>query len=139
MKAQALLDRLNGVQKRSADQWSARCPAHDDHGPSLSIRELNDGRLLLHCFAGCSALEVLEALGMNFEDLFPEKLRDAGPIQRRRLITASQALELLRFEAILLAVVAHDLARGLPIPAETTERVAVAAGRISALAEEIHL
>jgi hypothetical protein len=33
---------------------SARCPARDDHKPSLSIREGRDGRRLVHCFAGCS-------------------------------------------------------------------------------------
>jgi putative DNA primase/helicase len=34
--------------------WVARCPAHVDRTPSLSIREADDGRLLLHCFAGCA-------------------------------------------------------------------------------------
>ncbi len=40
----------------------AKCPAHDDHDPSLSIRDGDDGRLLTHCFSGCSAEAVWAAL-----------------------------------------------------------------------------
>jgi hypothetical protein len=42
--------------------WMCKCPAHDDNGPSLSITNGNDGRLLLHCFAGCTYAEVRDAL-----------------------------------------------------------------------------
>ncbi|WP_254492856.1 toprim domain-containing protein [Bartonella sp. B1099] len=40
----------------------ARCPAHDDQLPSLSITNGNDGRLLLTCYAGCSFREIIQAL-----------------------------------------------------------------------------
>lgn len=52
--------------------WRARCPAHDDRRPSLSIREGDDGRVLLKCHAGCSTEEVLAALGLGWGDLFPD-------------------------------------------------------------------
>jgi DNA primase len=39
-----------------------RCPAHDDRTPSLSVSEGPDGRLLTHCFAGCSPERVWRAL-----------------------------------------------------------------------------
>lgn len=38
-----------------------RCPAHEDRRPSLSVRA-GRSRLLLHCFAGCTASEILQAL-----------------------------------------------------------------------------
>ncbi len=41
---------------------TARCPAHEDRSPSLSLRDGDDGRLLVHCFAGCAGREVLTAL-----------------------------------------------------------------------------
>jgi DNA primase len=47
--------------RRSGASWLARCPAHDDRNPSLSIREV-DGKVLLHCHAGCSQRDVIEAL-----------------------------------------------------------------------------
>jgi hypothetical protein len=42
--------------------WTARCPAHDDRNPSLSITEDRDGRVLLHCFAGCPRWVVISTL-----------------------------------------------------------------------------
>lgn len=137
MSAQALLDRLDRVRKRTGDQWSARCPAHDDKGPSLSVRETPDGRVLVHCFGGCSVQEVLGAVGMTFDDLFPERAIDNAPRGRRRMITASQALEVLDFEAMLVAIVASDIVRGKAITQRDRERVTQAAGRISAIRAEV--
>jgi hypothetical protein len=57
----AALERLEGVQ-RAGGQWVARCPAHDDREPSLSLAAGADGRLLAHCFAGCTFADVVHAL-----------------------------------------------------------------------------
>jgi hypothetical protein len=57
--------------KRSGEGWKAKCPAHDDRVPSLSIKEGSGGRILLHCHAGCSVDDILRALGMTRRDLFP--------------------------------------------------------------------
>lgn len=58
----------------------ARCPAHEDRLPSLSLAEGADGRALLHCFAGCdTGSEILPALGLAWPDLFPDGHRNAGP------------------------------------------------------------
>lgn len=55
----------------SGDGWIARCPAHDDYRPSLSIGEGDDGRTLLHCFAGCSIGDITRAMGIEVKELFP--------------------------------------------------------------------
>ena len=49
--------------------WQARCPGHDDRAPSLSVSEEN-GRLLLHCHAGCDVNRITSALGLKLSDLF---------------------------------------------------------------------
>ncbi|HUW98890.1 MAG TPA: toprim domain-containing protein [Acidiferrobacter sp.] len=69
-----LLSRLDKVRK-SGGEWTALCPAHDDRNPSLSIKEADDGTLLIKCHAGCSAREILAAVGLGLEDLYPEHLR----------------------------------------------------------------
>lgn len=58
------------------DKWAAQCPAHDDRDPSLSI-ELRNGKVLLYCFAGCSTKSVLEALDLEWCDLFAPDFRGA--------------------------------------------------------------
>jgi DNA primase len=55
--------------------YLACCPAHEDHRPSLSIRAGHDGRILVHCWAGCKTGDVLVALGLQWSDLFPQKVR----------------------------------------------------------------
>jgi 5S rRNA maturation endonuclease (ribonuclease M5) len=50
----------------------ARCPAHDDHHPSLSICLGEDGRILLYCHAGCSLEAICAAMHIEVRDLFPE-------------------------------------------------------------------
>ena len=64
-------ERLEGVKSASGG-YQARCPAHDDRKPSLSINESPDGRVLLHCHAGCGPAAVVEALGLEMRDLFVE-------------------------------------------------------------------
>ncbi len=64
----ALLDRLHGV-RRNGGGWQALCPAHADNNPSLSIYE-KDGRILLHCFAGCATEDICNAAGIKMRELF---------------------------------------------------------------------
>jgi len=65
-----LLSRLDRVSVTKPGCWKARCPAHADASPSLSIREMADGRVLLRDFAGCTSLEIVSALGLHLRDLF---------------------------------------------------------------------
>ena len=65
-----LLTRLDKVTGKYP-KWSARCPAHMDRSPSLGIRQLDDGKILINCLAGCGAVDVMDAIGMSLSDLFP--------------------------------------------------------------------
>ncbi len=58
--------------RRSGSGWQARCPAHEDRTPSLTIAEGDDGRTLMHCHAGCTAEEIVGAVGLTLRDLFVE-------------------------------------------------------------------
>lgn len=61
LTVEGALSRLDGVRRAGAG-WLARCPVHEDHEPSLSVGVAADGRVLLHCFAGCAFADVLHAL-----------------------------------------------------------------------------
>ena len=67
----ALADR-NCDPKRNGKGWSARCPAHEDRRPSLSVSEGDDGRALVHCHAGCTVDAICDAVGLRVADLMPD-------------------------------------------------------------------
>lgn len=78
--AKTLTKALGG--RWSGNSGSARCPAHRDRTPSLSIKDGDDGSLLTFCFAGCSAREVYTAL--QDRGLVERKGRRQTPGDRRR-------------------------------------------------------
>lgn len=63
-----ILYKLRGVRKLGPDRWIARCCAHDDRKPSLSIKNAG-GKILIHCFTGCSYESILAALGIDKSNL----------------------------------------------------------------------
>jgi hypothetical protein len=84
VSAQQLIDRLEYVRSTGKDKWTARCPAHEDRDPSLSISEAPDGRVLVKCFGGCGALDVLTAVGLEWSVLFPPDQERFRPVHSRR-------------------------------------------------------
>ena len=67
-----LISRLDAVRRITDSRYIAKCPAHDDGDPSLSIRQLPDSRILIKCFAGCGALDVLESVSLDWGVLMPD-------------------------------------------------------------------
>ena len=80
MTAEELIGHLELVRPNS-NGWMAKCPAHDDLNPSLSIQVGADGRTLLKCHAGCAAADIVKALGLHMRDLFVP--RGPKPVTRR--------------------------------------------------------
>jgi len=72
MDIDTLVAKLDKVAPAGNNRWKGCCPAHEDKTPSLSIKSADDGRILLHCFGGCSVQDVCESLGVEVTDLFPD-------------------------------------------------------------------
>ncbi len=131
---EVMLSRLQKVKGKNGS-WTACCPAHNDKGPSLAIREADDGRILLHCFAGCETLSVVQALGMDMTDLFPpdNKRREypvEGKPRMKPAFYASDLIRILAFEALVVSICAHDLRKGKSLKEDDYERLKVAQQRI---------
>jgi hypothetical protein len=124
-----VLDRLDRVKKTGPDTWMACCPAHEDRSASLSIRHADDGKILLHCFAGCSSHEVIGALGLKISDLFPDGGRHAKP--ESRPFPAADTLRALGFEALVVLSSAKAMLAGKLAPGEV-ERLGEAVAKIQA-------
>lgn len=64
-----VLDRLEGKKSHAGISY-AKCPAHDDTSPSLTVSEGSDGRVLLHCHAGCTVDQIVSSIGLEIQDLY---------------------------------------------------------------------
>jgi hypothetical protein len=125
---------LQGV-KKAGKGWQAVCPAHPDKSPSLTIREGDDGRVLLHCFAGCVTADVVAAMGLTMADLFPPSKTPRKPppapgVSRRELAVATD------FERSIIYILGCDAKRGRGVSTVDLQRGQLAKTRI-ALAGEL--
>lgn len=136
MAVDAIISRLAKVRSTGKDSWLACCPAHPDKTPSLTVRALNDGRILVHCFSGCGAADVVAALGLEMTDLFPERLGEFKPVPQP--FSAMDVLRALRRESGVLAIAVAHVADGKPIHEQHKQRIDLAAERIADAAEYIH-
>ena len=122
MSAQILITRLTGVRNTGPDRWVAKCPAHEDRSPSLSITD-REGRVLLHCFGGCETEAVLGAVGLRFSDIMPERIGEARP----QAIPALQVLEAVTHEIMVAALLATELGY-----AQASQRLIESGSRLNA-------
>ena len=125
----ALLSRLDKVRQSGPESWMACCPveSHDDKSASLSIRHAGE-KILIHCFAGCSVHEVVDAIGLEITDLFPPGESYGKP--ERRPFPAMDALRGIAFEALVVSAAASALLAGHPFTQVDRERLSMAAARI---------
>lgn len=134
-----LLSRLDKVKVTGSGRWLACCPAHDDRSPSLSVRETDDGTVLIKCWSGCGAADVVAAVGLSLSDLFPKRQRDAyrKPTRPGERWIPRDVLAALASEALVVLIAADSIASSRPLKSSDVERIAVAAGRLSAAAREV--
>lgn len=137
MSAALLLARLNGVHANGSG-WRANCPnGHAKACGSLSIAEAGDGRVMLHCFACHDTPGILDALGMEMADLFPERIKDLSPETRKASAEAFKrhawgaALGVLDREATVVYIAASDMHKSRPLSPNDIARVGLAVERIA--------
>lgn len=105
MSTQTILDKLNKV-RGGKGQYRAQCPAHGSDGLTLSIKEAEDGSTLLHCFAGCTAFDVMDALGLSHSEMFPDTPYErTGPSKKE--------IQQKQYEEMFIEIYKSDVSRGV--------------------------
>lgn len=77
MTAEEFIQRLEGARQGPGGDWFAKCPAHDDKNGSLHVTRTDAGKIILHCFAGCTTESVLRSMGITWADM-PGGIRRGG-------------------------------------------------------------
>jgi hypothetical protein len=106
---ESILSRLEKVRPNGKG-WMACCAAHDDRNPSLSITQ-KDGKILLKCWAGCNTADILDALGLTWQDLFEDDLTD----ERRREYQKRYTDEEIRMARLVLVIAESDRRKGVKL------------------------
>ena len=86
---EGFLSKLRNVKKSGAN-WSASCPCRvDDDNPSLSIKEGDDGRVLVQCHRGspCNVNQICESMNIKLKDLYPPPSKDYKPAKKTLVAT----------------------------------------------------
>jgi hypothetical protein len=110
------------------DEYQCLCPAHNDKTASLSIKNLPDERILIHCFAGCAANDILEAVGLTFDDIVPKRLGDFKPVSKP--FNPYAVLKAISNETLLVALAGLEVANGKTLPQEDKDRLMMAVNRL---------
>lgn len=133
MSADLLLSKLDRVKRTGPNTWVASCPTRADKRPSLAVRELEDGRVLIHDFGGDSPAEILAAVGLAFDDLFPPRPAVPAHIGKpeRRPFPCADAFRAIAFETTIVAIAGAAILAGEPVSQFDKARLLVAVGRIN--------
>ena len=128
-----VLQHLSKVKKTSKG-YQALCPAHKDKSPSLSVKETADGRLLLHCHAGCTTGAVLASIGLKLSDLYPATNTPRRPPPAPG-VSRSELHKAASFEKTILYFASCDLSRGKTLNATDIARCDLARTRLQTAKE----
>ena len=115
MSLENLLSRFEGVKSTGRDRWTCKCSAHDDKSPSMHIKLMDDGKVLINCKAGCDTYSILQAVGLDWDAIMPESPTHQRQKPQKRVIYATEALELIRFESQIIMACAYQLNKNKPL------------------------
>jgi len=121
-----LLERFDKLKQTAPDGWIACCPAHEDKGPSLSVKDTGD-RLLLHCFAGCTFRDIADAIGARPSQFFAGGY-DRREFDKKHRVPWRDIVVVLRSEMWILVGIASQLKQGKPL-SEQDQSLLIEAGR----------
>ena len=137
-KTERLLNQLDHVKQTGQGKWLACCPAHTDKSPSLAIKETADGKMLLHCFAGCPVTDIVAAVGLELSDLMPDNTTYRKGAKQPRF-NRYELFEMLAFESVILSLAVRQLLNLEDLDEADLVRVLLAEDTINRIVREVRL
>lgn len=136
------ISRLSRVRQLSDCQWQASCPTamhkHGDRSAGLSIKSVDDGRVLVYCHAGCHADLITQAMGLTLSDLFPQPDRRPGSaIARNPRYMTSDMATVLAYDAATASLALDYARQGRVFSPDDLYQMEAAAGRLFRIAQRM--
>ncbi|HKO88760.1 MAG TPA: hypothetical protein VJU83_09630 [Burkholderiales bacterium] len=141
MSAAALVARLDRVTQVTPTRWRAVCPAHESkrNTQSLAITETSDGTVLIKCFAGCGAVDIVGAVGVDIRELFAPDSRPTDSPRNgdkpNHWHAIREAVSTLKRDCLIVAIASEDMRAGKALSAADVEILNAAAARVRAAIE----
>ncbi len=135
-----ILNRIEKPFKSGPDSWRAECWLCGGHSRKVSIRLKGDGRITIHCFGGCDAVDLLQALNLNLSDLYPDTTRtEYKPIRPSERYIPRDVIGAISFEMMIVVSAAASINADRPLPEDEKARLMLAANRIYAATQAVGL
>ena len=134
-KLDNIVSRLFKAKKTGSDSWVACCPIHDDKNPSMTVREAENGKILIHCFAGCEINDILASIGLTIQDVMPDSAPDELRRSRKIPFSPADVLACAKSDALTIYLALCDLDKGVVLTQQQITNAKKAAGRIYAGAQ----
>ena len=148
--AQKILSRLDRVKRRPTPPkisgvpchaaWWAKCPAHPDTNPSLSVLERTDGSISIRCWVGCTLDQILSAKGLRRADLFPrpavEYEGSTSHLPVRPRVPVRELLTNLTTSLRVISGAASDILEGGELSTDALRQLHESAAEVAELIED---
>jgi hypothetical protein len=124
---EAILNRFDNVKKVGSEQYSCRCPSHNDKNNSLGIKQDGD-KILFNCFAGCNVKSILDTVGLKWKDIMPND--NEMDMQIKKTFNPYAVLKMLRDEVLLVGLCSASIRKGKPLNDVDHNRLMLAVSNI---------
>ena len=111
--------KVRATSKNNA--YNCLCPAHEDRNASLSIKIQDDGRILMHCFAGCDIESILGAVGLSLDDIIPQRIDLLKP--SGKAFNPFAILKTMKDEALFVYMCANEVEQGRTLQSSDKEKL----------------
>lgn len=131
------LDKVKPKQstKDGLNQWQALCPSHGDKSPSLTITECADSTVLLKCWTGCTASEIVRAIGLELKDLFKYEPihKQSNSKNSNQPVKKLPSKRAIAYEQLIIQIAEAQINKGLTLSTVDKQRYQQALNRLNHL------
>lgn len=125
-----LIAALGDNIKPAGKNWIARCSVHNDKDFAMSIKQVDNGSVIAHCFAcGANGLDLYQSLGLDLDELFGGKKLDNNHVP-------NDIKQTIKTDTMCVKMYESGMEKGVQFSLDDRRRYRLAQARIKGVAEK---